>query len=229
VRALAISSAQRLSGLDVPTLREQGVDVEFENWRSIAGPPGLDARARQRLESIVETMVRSPEWRAALDRYRWLDRYLAGPAFATFVDQEEARVRTILGELGTGEPETGTFGTVGPYPVLVLAGLVIFGLAAMFAGRRARPAAPAHESVRPNTSGSVWLIALALGLNLVMAERAGFVLASAVLFWCAARAFDDRHPFRDGLFALGASLGAYLLFARALQLPLPAGVLGNWI
>ena len=40
VRALAISSAERLPGLDVPTLREQGVDVEFENWRSVVAPPG---------------------------------------------------------------------------------------------------------------------------------------------------------------------------------------------
>src|SRR5687768_8557720 len=31
VRVLGISSAERLPGLDAPTLREQGVDVEFEN------------------------------------------------------------------------------------------------------------------------------------------------------------------------------------------------------
>ena len=42
VRALAISSGERLPGLAVPTLREQGVDVEFENWRSVMAPPGLD-------------------------------------------------------------------------------------------------------------------------------------------------------------------------------------------
>ena len=41
--ALAISSAERLPGVDVPTLREQGVDVEFENWRSLVAPPGLTA------------------------------------------------------------------------------------------------------------------------------------------------------------------------------------------
>ena len=40
IRALAISSATRLPGLDVPTLREQGVDVEFENWRSVVVPLG---------------------------------------------------------------------------------------------------------------------------------------------------------------------------------------------
>ena len=45
LRALAISSADRLPGLEVPTLREQGVDVEFENWRSVVAPPGISPMA----------------------------------------------------------------------------------------------------------------------------------------------------------------------------------------
>jgi hypothetical protein len=50
-----------------------------------------------------------------------------------------------------------------------------------------------------------------------------------VLFWCTARAFDARRPVRDAVFAIGLSLGAYLLFARVLQLQLPSGVLGRWL
>ncbi len=41
LRALAISSDERLPGVDIPTLREQGVNVEFENWRSLVAPPGI--------------------------------------------------------------------------------------------------------------------------------------------------------------------------------------------
>jgi putative tricarboxylic transport membrane protein len=59
LRALAISSGARLPGLDVPTLREQGVDVEFENWRSVMAPPGIPADARQRLEATIAAMVAS--------------------------------------------------------------------------------------------------------------------------------------------------------------------------
>ena len=229
VRALAISSAERLPGLDVPTLREQGVDVEFENWRSVAAPPGISASDRRRLESAVDAMVHSSEWRMALERYRWMDRYLSGDDFAVFLDQEEARVRTILGQLGTGQRETGTFSGVGAYPVLVLLGLVITGLAAIVAGRSAGSARPQPQGARSRASSAVWVMAVALGVNLLVVERAGFVVASAVLFWCTSRAFDDRHPVRDGVFALGVSISAYLLFARALQLPLPAGMLGGWI
>ena len=53
--------------------------------------------------------------------------------------------------------------------------------------------------------------------------------SAAVLFWLAARAFDPRHPVRDGLFAIGTSLCAYVLFARVLHLSLPAGLLAGWL
>ena len=226
VRVLAISSGARLPGLDAPTLREQGVDVEFENWRSIVAPPGIGAGDRRRLDATIETMVRSREWQEMLQRYRWLDRYLAGEAFASFATAEEARVRGILRELGTGESEGASFANAGPYPLFVLAGLAIFGVAALVNIRKSpvRSAEPRWPRWR-----SVALVGVGVALNLAMAERAGFVIASAVLFWFVARAFDERHPARDAAFALAVSVGAYLLFARVLQLSLPAGVLGGWL
>ena len=69
IRVLAISSAERLPGLDAPTFREQGVDVEIENWRSVVAPPGITVAERQRMERTIEAMVRSEPWKAALERY----------------------------------------------------------------------------------------------------------------------------------------------------------------
>ena len=101
IRALAISSANRLPGLDVPTLREQGVDVEFENWRSVVAPPGLTGEERRRLELLMDRMVQSQDAQA-LTRYRWLDRYMSGAALSGFVDSEEARVQAILRKFTAG-------------------------------------------------------------------------------------------------------------------------------
>jgi len=223
VRVLAISSAERLPGLDIPTLREQGVNVELENWRSVVAPPGLSAADRRRLEAAVEAMARSAAWREALERYRWLDRYLAGDAFARFVDAEEVRVQDILRKLGTSPGAPRTLGSAGPYPLIVLSGLVLCTLAVAIGGLRAG-STRARAEWRP-----VGLIAAGIGLDLALAERAGFIIASAVLFWCVARAFDARHPSRDALFAAAVSAGAYLLFGRVLDLPLPAGVLAGWL
>jgi putative tricarboxylic transport membrane protein len=226
VRVLAISSAERVPGLDAPTLREQGVDVEFENWRSLVAPPGISAGERRRLADVVEAMVRSVEWRETLQRYRWLDRYLAGDAFAAFTRAEESRVRAILRELGTGEHDTTSLAEAGPYPLFVLAGLAIFAVAAVIDVRRFHSC---DAEPRRRRWQSLALIGVGVALNLVLAESAGFVIASAMLFWFVARAFDERHPARDAAFALGVSVGAYLLFARLLQLQLPAGVLGSYL
>jgi len=252
VRALAVSSADRLPGLDVPTLREQGVNLEFENWRSVVAPPGIGARERQRLESVIAAMVVTPEWRDALARYRWIDRYLPGEKFAQFVDGEETRVRTTLRQLDTGQGSGGTLASVGAYPTFVLSGLAICAIAALVVGRSGRGVAaarrpqanvsesnpasrtPSPENVSdPNPASrtpspeiaTVWWIGLGLVANLAMAETVGFVPASTAMFWLTARAFDDRHPIRDAVFAVVMAIVAYLLFGRLLQLPLPAGPL----
>jgi len=221
LRLLAVSSAERLPGLDVPTLREQGVDVEFENWRSVVAPPGITAAQRQRFEQAIDAMVHSSQWRDALAKYRWIDRYLAGEPFARFVNAEEARVQPILRELGA----TGTRSSIGPYPIFVLAGLVIFALAS--AVPRSGPGTQGTGARGP--AGPILLVASGVVINLLLAETAGFVIASAVLFWLTARAFDAAHPVRDAIYAAAVAVGSYLVFARMLDLALPAGVLAGWL
>jgi putative tricarboxylic transport membrane protein len=68
VRVLGVSSAERLPALDAPTLREQGVDVEIDNWRGVVAPPGIGSADRERLEVAVAALVRSQAWRDALQR-----------------------------------------------------------------------------------------------------------------------------------------------------------------
>jgi putative tricarboxylic transport membrane protein len=170
----------------------------------------------------VRAMVRSATWRESLDRYRWLDRHLDGDAFARFVEAEEARVRVILKKLGTGETTSSSMLPSGTYPRIVLGGLLLFGLAALVTRRGTPTHIPSHAT-------PIVLVAIGAVLHLLLAERAGFVIAATVLFWCTARAFDHRHPLRDGLAAFAISLASYVLFARVLQLSLPAGLIERWL
>jgi putative tricarboxylic transport membrane protein len=235
VRVLGISSAERLSGLDVPTLREQGIDIEFENWRAVVAPPGLTTDDRQRLETAVDAMVRSEAWRATLTRFRWIDRYLAGEPFVRFVEAEEARVQDILARLGTGGEDAPTVTSAGPYPLIVLAGLALCGMGVLVSARQRRHVGrvlsdpPSSRVQKDPAYRPIALVGAGIALDLALAERAGFVIASAALFWFVARAFDPRHPVRDAAFAVTVSTGAYLLFGRVLDLPLPAGLLSGWL
>ena len=227
LRALAISSPSRLDGVDIPTLREQGVDVEFVNWRSLAAPPGISDVDRGRLVAAIDTMVQSPEWKALLERYHWQDRFLIGREFERFVDEEDTRVRGILRKLGTADRAPTTRAVAFGYPALVLVGLCVTGVAALLPLLRQR----VHTAPRQWSGGwrRVGILGLGMLLDVVLLERLGFVIASAVLFWLVARAFDQRRPLRDGAFAIATSLLAYLLFVRVLKLSLPAGILAPWL
>jgi len=227
VRALAISSGERLPGLAIPTLREQGVDVEFENWRSLLAPPGISRADRARLEGAIGAMVASAPWREALERYRWIDRYLAAEPFARYIETEERRVRDILRQFGTGDVQERTLLSEGPYPLVVLAGLLIFSCLAVV-HVRAHPTLATPDTERARWPPIGWLGA-GIVTYLLLAEPGGFVIASAALFWCTARAFDSQRPLRDAAFSIVISVAAYLLFARVLQLTLPAGVLAGWM
>jgi len=100
LRALALSSPERIEGIDVPTLIEQGVDVELANWRGLVAPPDLDDAEREALLAVVDALHASPEWGAVLEENNWDDLYLSGDAFAAFLESEDARVREILVDIG---------------------------------------------------------------------------------------------------------------------------------
>ena len=223
VRALGISSPARIPSIDVPTLREQGLDVDLESWRALVAPPGIADADRRQLESAAQALVRSPEWLDVLARYGWSDRFLAGPAFGQFLVDEEARVRKIIRRVGSRPVDSSP--SVGTYPAVVLSALVTVAL--MFVSKRRSPRA----LVEPPGAGvrAVLLMAVAMLLSVATMERLGFLVTASGLFWMTARAFDTAHPIRDAGWAAGLSIGAYLLFARLLQLRLPSGVFAGWL
>jgi putative tricarboxylic transport membrane protein len=100
VRVLAVTSAARVPGLDAPTLKEAGVDLEFTNWRGVVAPPGISDPDKQALAKLIDDMHNSQEWKAAEEQNKFTDAYLPAEAFGTFLDQENERVATVLRDLG---------------------------------------------------------------------------------------------------------------------------------
>jgi putative tricarboxylic transport membrane protein len=100
LRVLAVTSARRVPGVDAPTMREAGVDLEFTNWRGIVAPPGISDRDRRTLTTLVDAMHSSPEWKQVLERNNFTDAYLAGDEFDAFLRAENDRVASVLRRLG---------------------------------------------------------------------------------------------------------------------------------
>ncbi|MFC9735489.1 Bug family tripartite tricarboxylate transporter substrate binding protein [Streptomyces roseolus] len=100
LRLLAVTGAERVPGLDAPTLREAGLDTEFTNWRGIVAPPGLTDAERERLVTLVTKLHDSPQWRESLKTHGWTDAFLPGEEFGAFLTEQNTRVDTVLKELG---------------------------------------------------------------------------------------------------------------------------------
>lgn len=100
MRAIAVTSAQRLPGSNVPTLKELGIDVEIGNWRGVYGAPGITPEQRKALTDMVMTALKSPAWQEALKKNEWTPAVLTGPAFDKFVDDEFASLRAIMAKSG---------------------------------------------------------------------------------------------------------------------------------
>jgi putative tricarboxylic transport membrane protein len=102
VRILAVSSEERIEGLDVPTLMESGVDVNLVNWRGLVAPPELAEADRERLVTLLENMHETEEWQQALEENGWTDFFLTGDEFGTFMTEQSQVVETTMEELGLG-------------------------------------------------------------------------------------------------------------------------------
>ncbi len=100
LRALAISSAERLEGADIPTLKEQGVEVELTNWRAVFAPPEISDEDKQALADAVGKMVEGEAWQNTLKERAWLNLYLPPDEFAQFLAQDRAQVETVLKNIG---------------------------------------------------------------------------------------------------------------------------------
>jgi putative tricarboxylic transport membrane protein len=100
LRALGLSSPARVPGINAPTLKEQGINVEFGNWRGVVAPEGVSAGDRKALLDTMDRLAKSGTWKEQLKKHGWEDAYLAGDGFATFLKAENDRVTKVLKGVG---------------------------------------------------------------------------------------------------------------------------------
>jgi putative tricarboxylic transport membrane protein len=100
LRLLATSAGERQPGIDAPTLREAGVDVELFNWRACFGAPNLSDEDKAALIGMVEAMANSEAWATECAARNWTQILLTGPAFEEFLAADVERITAILKDLG---------------------------------------------------------------------------------------------------------------------------------
>lgn len=100
LRVLAVSGEERLDTVDAPTLMEEGIDFSFINWRGVLAPPGISDATRDEFIELVTQMHATDEWQEALERNGWIDDFITGDEFGTFLEEQNDRVASTLEELG---------------------------------------------------------------------------------------------------------------------------------
>ncbi len=100
LRLLAISADKRQEGIEAPTLKDEGIDIELFNWRGVFAPPGVSDADKAAMVKLMETMAASPSWAEQLKSHDWAPILLTGDAYATFLAEDTERITGILKALG---------------------------------------------------------------------------------------------------------------------------------
>lgn len=100
LRAIGVSSPERLSTVDAPPLKEQGVDVELGTWRGVMAHPQMRAADKKALAEAIAAMVRTPVWQDALAKFGWIDSYQPAEKFGPFLKEQDELIKSSLKDLG---------------------------------------------------------------------------------------------------------------------------------
>jgi putative tricarboxylic transport membrane protein len=100
MRPIAVTSPKRLKGINIPTMIEQGYNIDIGNWRGVYAPAGLTAAQRKDLTDMVLKATKSKSWAESLEKNNWTPAWMANPEFDDFVDREFASLRATMVKSG---------------------------------------------------------------------------------------------------------------------------------
>jgi putative tricarboxylic transport membrane protein len=102
LRIVGVAAPQRFGGTlaDVPTWKEQGVDLVFGGWRAIMGPKGLSAAQIAYWENVLRKATTVPEWKEGIERNYWSNDFVTSAQFKKDLDKDYAEMKSVLADLG---------------------------------------------------------------------------------------------------------------------------------
>ncbi|MDB4140537.1 tripartite tricarboxylate transporter substrate-binding protein [Candidatus Pelagibacter sp.] len=101
VRIIGITAPSRIADApDAPTLKEQGYDVQFVNWRGFFGPPNMSNKDKKALSTMLGKVMETPEWEAVRKRNAWVNIYNSDKDFVKFLDAQTIEMTALMKKLG---------------------------------------------------------------------------------------------------------------------------------
>jgi putative tricarboxylic transport membrane protein len=102
VRIIGIASNTRLKGnaASVPTFKDQGIDAVFDIPRGFIGPRGLSTDQVRYWDSVFARMVKSDDWKQAVEKNQWVENYLNSADMGRELRRQHGILKDVLSELG---------------------------------------------------------------------------------------------------------------------------------
>lgn len=102
LRILAVFAEDRLPGAfaEIPTAREQGIDVVAPNWRGFYTPAGASEDSFAWWTKTLNTLYDTPEWQQTMTQSGLLPFHKSGDELKSFVEEQISDIHEIGSELG---------------------------------------------------------------------------------------------------------------------------------
>jgi putative tricarboxylic transport membrane protein len=99
LRPLGIFDAERLNLPDwkeIPTMQEQGYDIQYLMLRGIFGTPGMSKEAQEWYVHLLKKVTETPEWQEFADKGGLKQAFLSGPDFVTWLESTETLHKDLM-------------------------------------------------------------------------------------------------------------------------------------
>ena len=101
VKILGVTSDARVPAYDgAPTMKEQGIDTSFVNWRGFFAAPDLPSATLAAYQDALTKMYETPEWEAVRSRNGWVNIHNNGDDFRVFLENQEKVIGDLMRQLG---------------------------------------------------------------------------------------------------------------------------------
>lgn len=101
VKIIGITADERVDAYaDAQTMKEQGIDTSFVNWRGFFAAPGLPDDQLAMYQDAISKMYETPEWEAVRAQNGWVNIHNSGDDFKAFLENQETVIGNLMKELG---------------------------------------------------------------------------------------------------------------------------------
>jgi putative tricarboxylic transport membrane protein len=101
VKIIGVTSDERVDAYkDAPTMKEQGIDTTFVNWRGFFAAPGLPEEQLAAYQAALTAMYETPEWEEVRARNGWVNIHNNGDDFRSFLENQEQVIGDLMKKLG---------------------------------------------------------------------------------------------------------------------------------